>query len=91
MTAAAAETRANKQYDTAIRSLAVELHRLGHAKELPADEDDRVGDRIMNLGFLAADIPDLCSYSLSALVDVVSALHTVAHDAPGDREREPLS
>ena len=63
------------QYDAAIDSLAAELTRLAHLRELPADDEDIETQELFNLAFLMRMIPDLCSYNIAALTHIVQVLH----------------
>jgi hypothetical protein len=58
----------------AIASLADELFKIGHAKELPDDEDERGAHLDFDLAFLFRAIPDLCEHNLAGLADFVLAL-----------------
>jgi hypothetical protein len=48
------------QHDAAIRSFAAELHRLGHAMPLPADDEERAHDELLAIGLICNIISHLC-------------------------------
>jgi hypothetical protein len=74
------------QHRAAIRSIATELHRLAHSKELPADADERDCETALDLGHLMTLIPQLCQFSISGLLDLVFALRDAEEEIdPDDR------
>jgi hypothetical protein len=72
------------QHDAAIRSFAAELHRLGHAMPLPADDEERAHDELLAIGLICNIISHLCPYSLRALAGLVIALRDAQDDEPDD-------
>lgn len=64
----------------AIESLADELFKISHGRELPDDEDERGAHLDFDLAFLFRAIPDLCEHNIAGLADVVLALLKRQHE-----------
>jgi hypothetical protein len=77
----------DEQHSAAIESLAAELNRLAHARELPADKQQCGMVADLALGFLCRAMPQLCNYDLIALADLVRALHQLEAETPNDHAR----
>jgi DNA-directed RNA polymerase len=72
----------DEQHHAAIESIAAELFRLAHSRELAADEQDRRIDADMALAFFCRAMPQLCNHDLIALADIVCALLGLEAEPP---------
>jgi hypothetical protein len=73
-----------EQHRAAIRSIAVEIHRLGRSKQLPTDAGAREREMFLNIGRLMVLITDLHPSSASALFDIAFALHELEGEPDDD-------